>query len=356
MSPHACAGNAAAGSLADSSAVPVLELRGVTVEFRSRRGTFRAIDDISLSVVPGETVALVGESGSGKSVTSLAVMGLLSPNAKVISGSILLRQRDGSVVDLLSRSARELSQLRGDQMAMVFQEPMTSLNPLHTVGDQIVEALRLHRQMTRTEAVRRAAEMLERVGISEPQRRLTSYPHELSGGMRQRVMIAMGLMCDPQLLIADEPTTALDVTIQAQIIELFRLVGQSFNQALLFVTHDFGVVADLAERVYVMYAGQVVEAGAVLTILTDPRHPYTKGLIASLPRIDRPVRGNAKLHTIAGKPPERGETFPGCRFAPRCGSFKAGVCDVTQVPLASVETLHQVRCLRVNDIAGGQIG
>jgi oligopeptide transport system ATP-binding protein len=331
---------------------PVLDVRNVTVDFRSRGGTFRAVDDVSLSIGPGETVALVGESGSGKSVTSLAIMGLLPPAATVTAGSIRFRQRSGAVIDLLTLSGRAWAELRGDQMAMVFQEPMSSLNPLHTVGDQIVEALRLHRRTTRAEAVARGVEMLGHVGIPEPHRRLASYPHELSGGMRQRVMIAMGLICDPLLLIADEPTTALDVTIQAQIIELFRSVRNSFQQALLFITHDFGVVADLAERVYVMYAGQVVESGDVRTILTKPLHPYTKGLIASLPRIDRPVRGHERLRTIAGKSPDRGEIFAGCRFAPRCAWARQGVCAKAPVPLRTVTDGHEARCLLVTEIGG----
>jgi peptide/nickel transport system ATP-binding protein len=289
----------------------LLEVRDLSVSFRTENGLVRAVDGLSLSLALGEVVGIVGESGSGKTVSMMAVMGLIrDPNA-VIEGQVLLRGRD-----LMQLPRNEMRLVRGGEIAMIFQDPMTALTPVYTVGWQIAEQLRAHEAITRKQARARVVELLAEVGISNPGRRLHDYPHQFSGGMRQRVMIAMALSCNPSILIADEPTTALDVTIQAQILELMKRLQRDHGSSILLITHDMGVVSDLAERVAVMYAGSVVEEGSKADVFRDPQHPYTWGLLGSIPRVGRPrVR---RLAAIPGLPPSLIEPPEGCRFAPRC--------------------------------------
>jgi len=297
--------------------VPALEVRGLVAGFETERGFLRAVDDVSFTLPRGGTLGLVGESGSGKSVTSLSIMGLLpSPQGRIEAGSVRLAGRE-----LVGLPEGELQQIRGARVAMIFQEPMTSLNPVYTVGAQIVEAIRLHRDMSRRDARGRAVELLKLVGIPDPGGRVEAYPHQLSGGMRQRVMIAMALSCEPEVLIADEPTTALDVTIQAQILDLLRSLQERFGMSVLLITHDLGVVAHHVSRVVVMYAGRVVEEADVTEIFARPMHPYTQGLLRSIPPVgsslaqaDRPRR----LPTIEGVVPSLFNLPAGCRFGPRC--------------------------------------
>ena len=310
----------------------------------------RAVNGVSLSLAEGETLAVVGESGSGKSVTGLTVMRLLmrSP-ARIVAGSVHFARKDGRTVDLLTLPEAEMRRIRGSEIAMIFQDPMSSLNPVFPVGEQIAEGLRLHRQMTHRAARVRAVELLELVGIADPAQRAGEYPHQLSGGMRQRVMIAMALACDPRLLIADEPTTALDVTIQAQIMELLRDLQRRSRMAMIFVTHDLNLVAEIADRVAVMYCGQVVEEGPVSVLLDNPRHPYTRALLQCIPERD-PETGRATVRPIAGKianplaPPE------GCRFHPRCPHV-ADICRKGEPGLQDSGAGHMTRCLRWREIA-----
>ncbi len=294
----------------------LLGVRRLTTAFHTDRGLIKAVDDVSFEVPEGETLAIVGESGCGKSVTALSVMRLVpSPPGEIVSGEIQFKGQD-----LLKLDEKKMRGVRGDKISMIFQEPMTSLNPVYTVGSQIVEAIRIHRRVSRRAARDRAVEMLGLVGIPSPAERVDNYPHQMSGGMRQRVMIAMALSCDPDLLIADEPTTALDVTIQAQILDLLRRLQSELGMSIIFITHDLGVVAEFASQVVVMYAGRVVETGPVEKLFSDPLHPYTRGLLASVPPVDvsqgesRPRR----LPTIEGLVPDLAELPPGCRFADRC--------------------------------------
>lgn len=289
---------------------PVLEIKNLVTAFDTRLGEVRAVDGVSLRLAPGKTLGIVGESGSGKSMLSLSIMGLVPPPGSVRQGEILLEGRD-----LRTLSARELRAVRGNRIAMVFQEPMTSLNPVHTVGFQIMEAVRAHHSVAHSALKEMAVEALRRVRISAPERRFAEYPHQLSGGMRQRVMIAMALACQPAVLIADEPTTALDVTIQAQILGLLRDLQQQTGMAIILITHDLGVVAQCADDVAVMYAGKVVETGSAADIFQDTQHPYTLGLMASLPRMDADVE---RLLTIKGTVPPPFNYPPGCRYNPRC--------------------------------------
>jgi oligopeptide/dipeptide ABC transporter ATP-binding protein len=290
---------------------PLLEIDRLQVDFVLRNGVVHAVRDMSLTIHPGESVALVGESGSGKSVTALAAMGLLKLPARIRGGDI--RWKGTSMLG--PAAAGQLRAVRGKQLAIVFQDPMTSLNPLFTVGTQLVEVLRRHLGMSRAQANERAAELLDLVGISSPRERLRQYPHEFSGGMRQRALIAMSLACEPELLIADEPTTALDVTIQAQILELIADIRDRLGLAVLMITHDLGVVAGLCQRVAVMYAGKIVEAGPIDEMFADPRHPYTRGLLASTPRLDSLAH---RLTGIPGSPPRMDAPPDGCAFAARC--------------------------------------
>ncbi|HEX4000289.1 MAG TPA: ABC transporter ATP-binding protein [Pirellulales bacterium] len=290
--------------------MPLLDIRDLHVQFHTDRGVLRPVDGLSLAVEPGETVGLVGESGSGKSMTSLAVMGLVPPPGRITAGQILFEGRD-----LRPLAARELARIRGNRIAMVFQDPMTSLNPFLTVAEQLAEVTRLHLGYGRRQAIDHAVEMLGRVGIPGAERRVFDYPHQFSGGMRQRVMIAMALSCRPQLLIADEPTTALDVTIQAQILELIVELQQSEGMAVILITHDLGVVANSCKRVAVMYAGRLVEQAPVDDLFAHPKHPYTLGLLESIPRIDA---AQAQLTPIPGQPPDLLALPQGCKFEPRC--------------------------------------
>lgn len=298
----------------------LLECKDLRVRFETVHGVVRAVDGVSFDLEEGETLGLVGESGSGKSVTNLALMGLVpSPPGVVEAASLTFGGRD-----LLGLSPKELRRLRGKEIAMVFQDPMTSLNPLLTVGKQLTEVLDVHERITRREARRRAIQGLDDVGIPAPERRLSQYPHELSGGMRQRVMIAMGLLCKPRVLLADEPTTALDVTIQAQILELMKDLQRTSGTAIVLVTHDLGVVAGMSDRVNVMYAGKLVETASAEALFESPRHPYTKGLLGSVPRLDGDP--GASLESIPGVPPDLAALPPGCAFAPRCG-YRTEHCE-----------------------------
>ena len=337
------------GAMADRH---LLEVRNLTVEFTTEQGVVTAVDDVSFHVEPGETLVVVGESGSGKSVTSLAIMRLIeSPPGRIASGSILLRGRDGAVRDLTTLNNAGMRQLRGNDVAMIFQEPMTSLNPVYTIGDQIVEAISLHQGKSGRAAFARAVEMLELLGIPEPVRRMHSYPHQMSGGMRQRAMIAMALSCHPALLIADEPTTALDVTIQAQILELIRRLQRELGMAVVFITHNLGVAAEIADRIMVMYAGRIVEEGPARAIFTTPRMPYTIGLLNSVPRLGLDRADISELAAIPGNVPSPRHLPPGCAFHPRCTFFAPGLCDGDIPPLESCAAEHAVRCLRWRNVA-----
>lgn len=298
----------------------LLEVKDLAVRFDTHHGSVRAVDGVSFELEEGETLGLVGESGSGKSVTNLAMMGLIpQPPGVIESGSVVYNGRD-----LLKLPPREMQRLRGDEVSMIFQDPMTSLNPLLTIGDQLGEVLEIHRGQGRREARGKCATALGDVGIPEPESRLDQYPHEMSGGMRQRIMIAMALLCDPRVLIADEPTTALDVTIQAQILDLIGELQKRRGTAIILITHDLGVVAGMSDRVHVMYAGRLVEAAETRELFADPRHPYTAGLLASVPRLGSSA--TEALSSIPGQPPDLAALPPGCAFAPRCG-FVVESCE-----------------------------
>ena len=314
----------------------VLEVRDLHVALHTRRGVIDAVDGVSLYIEPGETLALVGESGCGKTMTALAVIGLVPKPPGVIAGGQVLLNGD----DLVPKSDEEMRRLRGDRVAMVFQEPMTSLDPVFTIGTQLVETLLAHREMSRAEAHAQAVAMLKRVQIPEAERRMDNYPHEMSGGMRQRVMIAIALLCRPDLLIADEPTTALDVTTQAQILELLRELRAEFGMAVLLITHALGVVAEMADRVAVMYAGRVVGTAGVEAIFAEPRHPYTKGLLASAPDL---AEAQTRLATIPGTVPNLLHKPPGCCFWPRC-PIAAAWCREGEPPLVELAPGHQAAC------------
>ena len=318
---------------------PLLEVKGLTTEFKSDSGTLHAVDDVNFQIWPGETLGLVGESGSGKSVTALSIMRLIRKPGLIAAGQILYKGQD-----LLKLSQREMRAIRGKEIAMIFQEPMTSLNPVFTIGDQIAEVIQLHEGMNRRQAMSRAAELLNVVHIQSPERLLHEYPHQLSGGMRQRVMIAMALSCNPKLLIADEPTTALDVTIQAQILELLNELKTKFDMSVLLVTHDLGVIAETAQRVIVMYAASIVEEASVDDLFETPLHPYTQGLLRSIPGIDRGAGKQHRLVQIPGTVPAlRGELRPCCRFAPRCEFAEQSHFENTP-PLKEVRPGHQTAC------------
>ena len=317
---------------------PLIEIKDLRVTFHGDDGrTTHAVDTVDLTVSNGVTLGVVGESGCGKSVTSLAIMGLLPKPSAEITGSIRF---DG--FDLLDVPDQTLRDLRGNRLAMIFQEPMTSLNPSLTIGDQIIETILRHRGGMRSAARNRAIELLRRVHIPSPERRIDEYPHKLSGGMRQRVMIAMALACDPRLLIADEPTTALDVTLQAQILDLMRELKAQSGAAIILITHDLGVVAEVCDEVAVMYAGEIVERAAVDELFANPQHPYTVGLLGSIPRLGRRT---SHLATIDGMVPNMADPPPGCRFAARC-PFAEGACVAAPPPLASLNPGHWSRCIR----------
>jgi peptide/nickel transport system ATP-binding protein len=315
---------------------PLLCVSGLQTVFETETGEWAAVDDVSFSLGKGETLAIVGESGCGKSVTSLSLVRLLGKSGRVKQGRITF---NGEELTLASED--RMRQIRGNQISMVFQEPMSSLNPVFSIGNQLLEPIRLHLKLSRKEAREYAVQLLQKVGISRAESMMDEYPHSLSGGMRQRVMIAMALACHPQLLIADEPTTALDVTIQAQILDLMRKLREESQTAILLITHDLGIVAEMADRVLVMYAGQVVEEADVFTLFEKPLHPYTQGLIQSIPHLDHPLE--QRLHAIPGTVPELAKMPQGCRFHDRCANATE-LCRGQAPPLAEVEAGHKVRC------------
>ena len=337
---------------------PLLTVTDLVTQFDTEDGRVTAVDGVSFDVMPGETLGIVGESGSGKSVTALSVIRLIqTPPGRIAGGRVTFKGRD-----LLGLPDHEMREIRGNEISMIFQEPMTSLNPLFTVGDQIMEAILLHQDRDKQRARERAVEMLRKVGIPSPEKRVDQYPHQMSGGMRQRVMIAMALACNPSLLIADEPTTALDVTIQAQILDLIGKLKQDTGASVMLITHDLGVIAETADRVIVMYAGQIVETGDVDTIFDRPMHPYTSGLLQSIPRL---TEDKDRLHSIEGIVPSPFDMPKGCRFAPRCPLADAqctswgagpgpgrspspspGPGAREAVPLVAIEPGHEVRCVK----------
>ena len=313
---------------------PLLRIEQLKTVIHSRRGDLVPVDDVDIEIPAGKTVGLVGESGCGKSMTAMSVMGLLPHGAQVAEGRIMLGD-----LDLTQLSSKELRKVTGDRISIIFQEPMTSLNPVIQVGKQVQEAILLHQKVSREEAKQRVIEVFRQVGIPEPERRYRAYPHQLSGGLRQRVMIGMAMVCDPDLLIADEPTTALDVTIEAQILHLMRQLQKQHGTSILMITHNLGVVAELCDTVYVMYAGKVVEHAEVHELFKHPRHPYTRGLLGALPKIDSTQR----LNNIDGMVPSLTEMPEGCRFGPRCGQA-CERCSAEEPPLIDVGGGHLVRC------------
>ena len=321
----------------------LLDVRSLRTQFHTSAGVIRAVDGVSWDVRKGETVALVGESGCGKSVSALSVLRLVSaPAGRIVDGEIIFKGRN-----LLSLPEEEMRRIRGREIGMIFQEPMTSLNPVLTIGRQLTETLETHLGMTSAQVQTRAVELLSLVGIPDGARRLRQYPHQFSGGMRQRIMIAMALSCDPALVLADEPTTALDVTIQAQILELMKSLSRRLGVAMLIITHNLGVVARYADRVNVMYAGKIVEQGTAREIYANPRHPYTLGLLRSVPRLDEPRR--ARLQPIPGQPPDLSRLPVGCSFAPRC-AYVVDRCREQQPPLEEVADAHVSACWLAKDL------
>lgn len=313
----------------------LLDIQGLTTHFFTRSGVINAVDNLSLAVQKGSVLGLVGESGCGKTVTALSILNLVPYPGKIITGKILFEGKD-----LLGLSAEEMRSIRGARISMIFQEPMTALNPVFTVGDQIAEVLTAHQDVTRKEALKSAADLLQSVGIPSPEKRVNEYPHQLSGGMRQRVMIAMAIACKPALILADEPTTALDVTIQAHILELLGTIQQEMGMAMVLVTHDLGLIAERAHEVAVMYAGRIVEQAGTKELFANPQHPYTRGLMASIPQPGE--EGHKRLRTILGTVPRLYDLPKGCTFAPRC-DLKTGKCEI-EPELVEVKPGHLVRC------------
>ena len=318
----------------------LLEVNNLQTHFPTRAGLVKAVDGVSFYINEGELVGLVGESGCGKSITALSLMRLIAAPGKIVGGSIRFKGED-----LLNASDERMREIRGDDISMIFQDPMTSLNPVYTVGEQIAEALRLHRGLNKKDAIAGAIEAMKEVAMPAPERRVNDYPHQLSGGMRQRIMIAMALACNPELLIADEPTTALDVTIQAQILELLDELRQTRRLAVLLITHDLGVVAEVADRVCVMYTGRIVEESGVDELFEKPKHPYTQGLLRSVPKL-RGIgeRKETRLSTIEGTVPSPTNLPEGCHFAPRC-EFRMDICTKGRIPLYEIENNIKVRCV-----------
>lgn len=313
----------------------LLEIKGLSTEFNTSFGVYPAIKDVSLTVKKGETLCVVGESGSGKTITSMTLMQLLPPSGKVAAGEIIFQDRD-----LVKLDRKEMNKIRGKSISMIFQDPMSALDPVYTCGNQITESISIHENISKTDARKRAVKLLAQVGIPHPETIFKAYPHELSGGMCQRVMIAMALSCNPELLIADEPTTALDVTVQARILDLLNKIKKEFNMGIILITHDLGVVAEMADRVAVMYAGQIVEETDVLTLFQDPKHPYTKGLIKSVPPLHRKDK---TLYSIPGSVPSISSMPKGCRFHPRC-NFATDKCKENEAILENINSQHKVRC------------
>lgn len=329
----------------------LLEVNNLQTHFPTRAGLVRAVDGVSFEIGEGELLGLVGESGCGKSITALSIMRLISSPGKIVGGSIKFKGEE-----LTTASSERLRGIRGNDIAMIFQDPMTSLNPVYTVGEQIAEALRLHRKLDKDKAWEAAIEAMREVSIPSPERRVNDYPHQLSGGMRQRVMIAMALACDPELLIADEPTTALDVTIQAQILELLDELRKTRRLAILLITHDLGVVAEVADRVCVMYTGKIVEESGVEEIFANPKHPYTKGLIRSVPKLTEiGATKTERLQTIDGTVPSPTDLPKGCHFAPRC-EFRLDMCTKGTIPLLELKNDVKVRCVLFDDKRRFEIG
>jgi oligopeptide/dipeptide ABC transporter ATP-binding protein len=317
---------------------PLLEARSLSTFFFTEEGVVRAVEDVSFEIYPGEILSLVGESGCGKSVTSLSILKLIPmPPGRIVNGEILFEGRD-----LIQLDEKEMERVRGNEISMIFQEPMTSLNPVFTIGDQIIEAITLHQKVDRSTARQKAIEILDRVKIPSPEVRVDAYPHQLSGGMRQRAMIAMALSCKPKLLIADEPTTALDVTIQAEVLRLLKEIQREMGMSVLLITHDLGVVAEIADRVAVMYAGRVMEYGPVDTLFENLRNPYTKGLLGSLPTLDKQ---KSRLDAIPGQVPDAMRLPVGCKFHPRC-YLMIEECKQAEPPLFQVDGDHFSRCIR----------
>ena len=327
--------------MSPSISPPLVEVRDLTVAFAGSDATVSAVNGVSFDVMPGEVLCLIGESGSGKSVTMRALMGLLPKRRAQIGGYLRVAEHE-----ILGLSERRLAELRGSLMSMIFQEPMTALDPVYTIGEQIAEAVRRHAHSTRQAAIARALELLQLVKVPSPERRLKAYPHELSGGMRQRAMIAIALACQPALLLADEPTTALDATVQIQVLILLRKLQQEFGMGLVFVTHDLGVAAQIADRIAVMYAGRIVEQGSARDVLLNPRHPYTIGMLAST--LHGRVRGR-DIEAIPGSPPDMRALPAGCSFAPRC-RFATADCRAAMPGETTVAPGHNVSCLRVDEI------
>lgn len=329
----------------------VLEVKDLQVYFHTEEGEIRAVDGVSFAMRRGKITALVGESGCGKSVTSYSILRLIQKPGRIFGGSITFHPSKGNPVDIVSLDEKSdtLYDLRGGSISMIFQEPMTALSPVHTVGNQISEAILLHQNVSEAEARQLGIDMLRKVGIPGAEQRIDQYPFEMSGGMRQRVVIAMALVCNPEILIADEPTTALDVTIQAQIMRLIKDLQRDLGTSTLLITHDLGVVAQLADDVAVMYLGRIVERGSVREIMKNPRHPYTKALLESLPSL---AMQKARLPSIKGSVPSLTEIPKGCPFHPRCPSYKAGLCDVGEPPpLETIASGREAACLRVHELA-----
>ena len=325
----------ATGATATATAGQLLEVEGLTTTIRQKRGSVRPVDGVSFTVGRGEILGLVGESGSGKTMTALSMMRLLPPSASITGGTVRFDGRD-----LLTIGASKMRQVRGKEISMVFQEPMTALDPAFTIGYQLIETLNAHESMSRAAARDRSIHMLDRVGIANAASRLNDYPHQFSGGMRQRVMLAMALLMEPKLLLADEPTTALDVTVQSQILDLIAQLQDEMDMSVILITHNLGVVYEIADRVAVMYAGEIVELAPTRQILENPRHPYTQGLLLSMPDL---AHRREELHVIRGRVPELSALPPACRFAPRCPN-RIPICVEKHPPLESIEVHHELRC------------